>query len=591
MIVNIPLDRIAANPWQTRQGIDPEHVKALAEDIAQNGLLQTPVGRMISQDDLVMEPEDVRQALMWLEFDPSRDLVRVQLAFGHNRLAAFRYLADFSEDYAALPVEIRPLSDEQMADFAWSENEKRRDHSPVERALAIQKRIEDFGWTQVQVAEHLGISRPVVGNALRLLKLPEGVRQALASGAISERVAMALAGLFDLPEFLRERAEREGGTAYGEFFRTKPSQIVRDALAGNLTSDQVREGIQRICSGFGKDLAKANWGLEDAITAVGVQATVCKECERRLKERNLCMDGGCYAIKQTVVKDRYLQQASQACGIQVFENYQAANYGHPDVSKFDDYSMKREGHVTKIVGSGCENLRLIYSERYNNPNQKDVVADEPNCVTGFPNAMIVCQKREGYCTCIKAMKATRVVDSGYDPETKSWKQTVTPTEIQVSEQPTADELQNAAAQAKELRRDALRYSKEIVKYVGEMIGAALRSNSRKAWKKLAAEVHYQCGQEESNVTDIQDAIGREFATKALPYEFKSPLDVERAMAKVLEAFGAEINPAMDAHFPATSAQYQERMARLKAESDAIAAQCQAEGKTLVELFAEEEAQQ
>src|SRR3990172_7368145 len=115
------LENIESNPWQGRIGeLNTEYIEELARDIAGNGLLQTPVGR---------------------EIDNS-----VQLAFGHNRLAAFRWLSEntsgnlpsgLAGDFSKMPVDVRELSDEQMGSLAWSENERRRDLNPIERARAV----------------------------------------------------------------------------------------------------------------------------------------------------------------------------------------------------------------------------------------------------------------------------------------------------------------------------------------------------------------------------------------------------------------------------------------------------------------------
>src|SRR4030042_3627952 len=98
---------IKNNPWQTRsREPDPAYIEELAQDIKKNGLLQVPMGRIISVNGAGM----------------------VQLAFGHNRLRAYLHL-----NLPLMPVDVRVLTDEQMADFAWSENEKRRGGPAIER--------------------------------------------------------------------------------------------------------------------------------------------------------------------------------------------------------------------------------------------------------------------------------------------------------------------------------------------------------------------------------------------------------------------------------------------------------------------------
>src|SRR5271157_722185 len=205
MIYQIPLNRFLPNPWQTRSETDRDHILELAADIANNGLLQTPVGRWTDRTGNSVTPDDT--------LVEENEEMFVQLAFGHNRLEAFKALAhqlqvDNPQDYETMPVNVRELSDQEMAIISWSENEKRLNLSPVDQANAIQRRIEDFNWTQEQAAEILGISRSTVANKLRLLKLPENLRQALRSGDISERQCVAVLPIWQLDPLILEELEQ-----------------------------------------------------------------------------------------------------------------------------------------------------------------------------------------------------------------------------------------------------------------------------------------------------------------------------------------------------------------------------------------------
>lgn len=204
----IRLDLISGNPYQTRAGEDPEHIEALAEDIWKNGLLQVPVGRRVGE--------------------------RVQLAFGHNRLAAYKRNKGLDlEAYSEMPVEIRLLSDEQMALLAWSENEKRQQLTPIERALAIKRMMDSFGWTQQEVADKLDMARSTLANMLRLLNLPLAVKHILNQGVLSQRQALALLPAYELSDsdfsWLVDDPER--------------SEFLQLARGGTIDSDTIRERI------------------------------------------------------------------------------------------------------------------------------------------------------------------------------------------------------------------------------------------------------------------------------------------------------------------------------------------------------------
>ncbi|RJO64979.1 MAG: ParB/RepB/Spo0J family partition protein [Candidatus Omnitrophota bacterium] len=299
MIHYIPLKKVYPNPWQTRQGDpDAQSIRELALSIAKIGLIQTPVGRVLADDD---------------------GSGQVELAIGHRRLAAYRWLHQSGEysttpgKFENLPVDVRPLSDEDMADLAWTENEQRRDHSPWERVLAIQKRIDDFGWTQEQVAERMQIARSTVTNLLALQKLDEPLRQALHSGLISTRAASALAPLMDLPETLLEAASNS------MVERVRPANIRQAALDG-ASSDELRERISDLISRYSIPLSTARWPLDLAFhnlagKAKSVRCAGCKTTIRRgsansESSQTLCAAPGCFQIKNLAFSEMANAQRS-----------------------------------------------------------------------------------------------------------------------------------------------------------------------------------------------------------------------------------------------------------------------------------------
>jgi ParB family chromosome partitioning protein len=109
-----------------------------------------------------------------------------------------------------VPVVIREVaegSERQLLELALVENIQRENLNPVDEALAYQRLSEEFGLTQEQIAAAVGKDRTSVANFLRLLRLPEEVRGALASGALSMGHARALLALPDAP--LQRQAARD----------------------------------------------------------------------------------------------------------------------------------------------------------------------------------------------------------------------------------------------------------------------------------------------------------------------------------------------------------------------------------------------
>jgi ParB family chromosome partitioning protein len=161
------LEQIVANPFQTRQAEDPADVARLAESIAQVGLLQVPVGRR-------------------------RD-GRVQLAFGHTRLAAFRQLAlEDPRAYGEMPVDERDLSDIELFELAVRENLERRDLTPIEEARAMATYRDTFGKTSDEIGELFGKSGSAARNTMRLLNLPMPVQEKMQSREINESTGRKL---------------------------------------------------------------------------------------------------------------------------------------------------------------------------------------------------------------------------------------------------------------------------------------------------------------------------------------------------------------------------------------------------------------
>ncbi len=160
----IPLDRIAANPYQPRTTIDRADLEALAGSIAEHGALQ-PI--------LV-----------------TATLQGYQLIAGERRVRAARMAGQ-----TRIPAIVRQLADQDQLEIALVENLQRADLGALEEASAYRRLIDEFGLSQEEVAHKVGRARSSVANSLRLLELDPEVRAALAGGSISEGHARAMASL------------------------------------------------------------------------------------------------------------------------------------------------------------------------------------------------------------------------------------------------------------------------------------------------------------------------------------------------------------------------------------------------------------
>ena len=166
----IELDQIDDNPWQPRQEIEPEALQDLAESIHRLGVMQAPLGRVkttIGADGLG----------------------RIQLAFGHRRVAACRLLHQQGlwPDY--IEMNLTELSDDEMAIIALTENEVRKQLSQIEVVRAYRRAIDETGLEVQELAERIGVDRSTLSNNLRVLELPDFVLEHVESGAMSIRTA------------------------------------------------------------------------------------------------------------------------------------------------------------------------------------------------------------------------------------------------------------------------------------------------------------------------------------------------------------------------------------------------------------------
>ena len=108
-----------------------------------------------------------------------------------------RYRAARRAGLSEVPVIIKTLTDEEAAAIALIENLQREDLNAIEEAQGIRRLMEEFGFTQEQTAEKLSKSRPAIANSLRLLSLPDPIKELVATGMLSAGHARALLGLND----------------------------------------------------------------------------------------------------------------------------------------------------------------------------------------------------------------------------------------------------------------------------------------------------------------------------------------------------------------------------------------------------------
>src|SRR5438132_7116190 len=160
----VEVERITPSPFQPRRTFDERKIEELAVSIRDQGIIQ-PL--------LVRRKDD-----------------GFELIAGERR-----WRAAMKAGLSQVPVIVREASDHEALQLALVENLQREDLNPIEEANGYRRLQEEFQWSQEQMAEKVGKSRPAITNSMRLLALPAEVQQELASGNLPAGQARALLGL------------------------------------------------------------------------------------------------------------------------------------------------------------------------------------------------------------------------------------------------------------------------------------------------------------------------------------------------------------------------------------------------------------
>jgi ParB family chromosome partitioning protein len=179
----IPIEDIVANPNQPRRKFTQEQLEELSNSIRTKGVIQPLIVRE--------HPEQVG---------------KFQIVAGERRWRAAQ-LAQLHE----LPVIVRDFDDTEVLEVAIIENIQRADLNAIEEAAGYRQLMDRFGHTQEKLAEALGKSRSHIANLLRLLNLPDDVRDFVETGALSAGHARALITSDD-PSGLAKKVVAEGLT-------------------------------------------------------------------------------------------------------------------------------------------------------------------------------------------------------------------------------------------------------------------------------------------------------------------------------------------------------------------------------------------
>ena len=165
-IFELDINLLESNPLQPRGVISPESLNELIESIREQGILEP----------LVI----------------ARTPAGYQIIAGERRWRAAKILG-----LLKVPVVIKQATPQGMLEMSIVENVQREDLNPIERALAYKRLIDEFGLGTNEVAKRVGKSAPAVSNTIRLLILPDAIKDALVAGVMTEGHVRPLVSIGD----------------------------------------------------------------------------------------------------------------------------------------------------------------------------------------------------------------------------------------------------------------------------------------------------------------------------------------------------------------------------------------------------------
>lgn len=244
-IYELDIMELQTNPLQPRGVITPDSLSDLVESIREQGILEpivvakTPAG--------------------------------YQIIAGERRWRAAKILG-----LSKIPVVVKETTPQGMLEMSIVENVQREDLNPIERALAYRKLIDEFGLGTTEVAKRVGKSVPAVSNTIRLLSLPDAIKDALVAGVITEGHVRPLLSLGD-PKLMLD--------------------VFKTILKDNYTVRQTEELARRIKG----DIQKKEPKSEKAHLWIPEQDQMAKEIQERYEADDVAIQQSGRQVKIVII--------------------------------------------------------------------------------------------------------------------------------------------------------------------------------------------------------------------------------------------------------------------------------------------------
>jgi ParB/RepB/Spo0J family partition protein len=298
-ITRVPLELIDDNPFQPRASYSRDTINEIAHSIKQVGLIHAPLARKING--------------------------RYEIAEGHLRKRAYLKLQkENPEKWSHMPLDIREISDQDMALIALEENLKRRDITPLETARAVDKYLTSFtDISESALATKMNMTQGNISNMRRVLTLPAKILEKIDEGKISFTMGRELLIFKGLNAGTDEQWSSKESRPVKvpkdeEWLMLKATQQLGDRYGCPATVDGIKKAIFGVCEDAFKHLEPMlhSWG--DKKPLWNTKESECFKCdhcirafETKTQARHFCTDPKCWDRKQEAHKKKMATAAKK----------------------------------------------------------------------------------------------------------------------------------------------------------------------------------------------------------------------------------------------------------------------------------------
>lgn len=299
-IVQIPLELIDDNPFQPRSSYSRDTINEIAHSIKQVGLIHTPLARKADG--------------------------RYEIAEGHLRKRAYLKLQkEEPKKWGTMPLDVREISDQDMALISLEENLRRKDITPIETARAVDKYLTSFtDQSETALAEKMNMTQGNISNMRRVLTLPAKILEKIDEGKISFTMGRELLVFkgFNAGEESTWSAKEKGNVKVPkdeEWLMAAATHQLGDRYGCPATVDGIKKSIFQVCSNEFRHLEFIGgyYGSDKKplFDAKELNCFKCEHCikayETKTQARHFCTDPKCWEKKQEAHKKKMAAAAKK----------------------------------------------------------------------------------------------------------------------------------------------------------------------------------------------------------------------------------------------------------------------------------------